>query len=328
MLDNVVHKKENIRVLSPQYDFEYTFLFYQSNRADFPMKYFYAFSKFPMEKRIQIKNYINEKYNLEEEDLDILMDYAPNIRKQVMRKLASLPMNKGTKRFTRLKQYIRDTLSSVKTRKGFLVTFSGVDGAGKSTIISLVSSKLSEKYRRKVVILRHRPSLLPILSSYTYGKKEAELRSINKNPRSGNNTQFLSSFIRFAYYLTDYLIGQFYVYFRYTLRGKIVLYDRYYFDFINDAKRSNIVLPQWITKAFFRLVFKPKINFFLYADPDVILKRKQELSKETIVELTNNYQSLFSAFGKKYKHSHYVQIENIDGQKTIDKVMGKITELS
>ena len=328
LLDNVVHKEENIRVLSPLHDFEYTFLFYQSNRADFPMKYFYAFSKFPIEKRIEIKNYINEKYNLEEEDLDILMDYAPNIRKQVMRKLASLPMNKGTKRFTRLKQYIRDTLSSVKTRKGFLVTFSGVDGAGKSTIISLVSSKLSEKYRRKVVILRHRPSLLPILSSYTYGKKEAELRSINKNPRSGNNTQFLSSFIRFAYYLTDYLIGQFYVYFRYTLRGKIVLYDRYYFDFINDAKRSNIVLPKWITKAFFRLVFKPKINFFLYADPDVILKRKQELSKETIVELTNNYQSLFSAFGKKYKHSHYVQIENIDGQKTIDKVMGKITELS
>jgi len=327
LLDNVIHKKENIRVLSPKQDFEFTFLFYQTNSADFPMKYFYAFSKLPMEKRNQIKNYINEKYALNEEDLDVLMDYTPKIRKQVMKNLAKQPMNQGIQRLSRLKQYIGDTLLSLKTRKGFVVTFSGVDGAGKSTVISLVSTKLSEKYRRKVILLRHRPSLLPILSSYTYGKKEAELRTINKNPRSGNNTQFLSSFIRFAYYLTDYLIGQFYVYLRYTLRGKIVLYDRYYFDFINDAKRSNIVLPRWITKAFFPLIFKAKINFFLYADPDVILKRKQELDKETIIELTNRYQTLFYNYSKKYKRSHYIQIENIDCQKTIDKVMAKVTEL-
>jgi len=327
LLEKVIHKNENIRVLSPIHDFEFTFLFYQLNKADFPMKYFYVFSKLSMSRRKELTSYINQKYDLNQENIESLMDYTPHIFKKIMKKLSQQTVNQGLPKVYRLRSYILDTLVDLKKKRGFIVTFTGVDGAGKSTIISLVSTKLSEKYRKKVVLLRHRPSILPILSSYTHGKKEAEIRTLEKNPRSGNNTQFLSSLLRFLYYLTDYVVGQFYVYVRYVLRGKIVLYDRYYYDFVCDAKRSNIVLPSWITKTFFALICKPKINFFLYADPKVILKRKQELDKQTIIELTNSYRTLFLTYNKKYKRSHYTQIENIDCQKTIDKIMGKVTEL-
>ena len=81
------------------------------------------------------------------------------------------------------------------------------------------------------------------------------------------------------YYYVDYVLGQFYVYTKANLKGHILLYDRYYFDYIVDSKRANIVLPSGFVKGLYRLVFKPDLNFLLFADPDVILARKQELSK-------------------------------------------------
>ena len=45
-----------------------------------------------------------------------------------------------------------------------------------------------------------------------------------------------------------------------------MLYDRYYFDFINDGRRSNINLPARFTQALYAFDNKPKLNLFLYAD--------------------------------------------------------------
>ncbi len=123
------------------------------------------------------------------------------------------------------------------------------------------------------------------------------------------------------YYFADYLFGQIYVYFRYVCRGYIVLYDRYYFDFINDSKRSNINVNKKLVKFLYHFVYKPDLNFFLYADPATILSRKKELEAKDITMLTENYSSLFDEFEKNYANSKYVQIKNIDLEETIDKVM-------
>jgi thymidylate kinase len=69
-------------------------------------------------------------------------------------------------------------------------------------------------------------------------------------------------------------------------------------------------LPERLTKALYTFVSKPRLNFFLYADPEVILRRKQELSGETIVQLTLKYQALFGQLAGRYPQSQYVPIEN------------------
>jgi hypothetical protein len=78
-----------------------------------------------------------------------------------------------------------------------------------------------------------------------------------------------------------------------------VVYDRYYFDFIIDPKRTNLRINQNIAKFFYSVVFKPNLNVLLYAPSDAILKRKQELTKETIETLTTNYRNLFEELKKK-----------------------------
>ena len=60
-----------------------------------------------------------------------------------------------------------------------------------------------------------------------YGKAKAESNTRERLPRQGTNSSGLSSFFRFMYYYIDYILGQFYIYFKYTLRGYTVLYDRY-----------------------------------------------------------------------------------------------------
>ena len=207
--------------------------------------------------------------------------------------------------------------------RGITVTFSGVDGAGKSTIIEEVRQSLQQKYRQKIVVLRHRPSLLPILSSFRYGKSEAEKRTREKLPRQGNNKSGISSFFRFLYYYLDYLLGQYYVYFRYTLRGYTVLYDRYYFDFIIDSRRSNIVLPKGFLRFCYTFIFKPQVNVFLFAPAEVIYSRKQEMSINDISALTSEYKELFDELGRDNKREQYLVINNINLDETLNRIMNE-----
>lgn len=238
----------------------------------------------------------------------------------VLKQAPALAENRGLGRIRNIFNYILDTLKGMMTNRGFIITFSGVDGAGKSTVIEEVVRLVDKKYRRPVKVLRHRPSVLPILSSYLYGKAAAEQRSVAKLPRSGNNSSSISSLARFSYYYLDYQLGQWYVFFRYLLRGQVVVYDRYYYDFIVDAKRSNIQLPRWLSAAGFRLILKPAINIFLYAAPEVILGRKKELTATTITKLTQGYRSLFDQYQKRYLTETFTAIENVDLTDTIEQI--------
>lgn len=197
-----------------------------------------------------------------------------------------------------------------------IITFSGVDGAGKTTILREFTETLNSKYNVKVKELRHRPSVLPILSSFKYGKAKAEQRAIEVLPRTGSNSSKTSSYIRFFYYLLDYILGQWYIYFKYTRKNILVIYDRYYFDFINDARRTNIDLRSDYVRYFYKFIFEPEINIFLYASPQIIRQRKQEMDEESIELLTKKYLHLFKDYRDRSSRE-YICIENIDKHKTL-----------
>lgn len=244
----------------------------------------------------------------------------------IAQEVFQLPANKGFVTVLNRIAYVREMISSMKQEKGFLVTFSGVDGAGKSTIIETVKHELEKTHRRRVVVIRHRPSILPIISAWKYGKKGAEERSVSTLPRQGKNSGKLSSLIRFVYYLSDYVFGQWWIYFRYVRKGVIVLYDRYYFDFINDSRRSNIALSPAFTERFYSLIKKPEFNFFLWAPPEVILRRKQELNQQTIEGLTTQYMQLFDRLQKRDSTSVYRCIENLEIGATVELIMRNVTK--
>lgn len=242
--------------------------------------------------------------------------------------IGQLPQNRGWRGLLNTVAYACDTLRSFAFRPGMVVTFSGVDGAGKSTVIEQTKYQIEKNLRQRVVVLRHRPSLLPILSAWKYGRQQAEQRSVASLPRQGTNQSRLSSLVRFGYYFADYLLGQFYIQAKYVWRGYIVLYDRYYFDFINDSRRSNLQLPPGLAARLYRLLLKPRLNIFLHAPAEDILRRKQELDAATITELTGQYFHLFEQLQRRYPASEYMTVLNQDLEQTLTRIVGRITNYS
>jgi thymidylate kinase len=321
ILRSAVRNEYGILVAEPRFDFEYTMLFYTLNGASIPTKYEQHYLSLNTNELSRIQSYICSAYQFKKNEFVSLFEFSKANQEHLKRIIANLPLNKGVQKLASMLRYLVDTTKNSINRKGIIISFSGVDGAGKTTTIENVKERLANQFRKKVVVLRHRPSVFPILSAFKYGKNEAQRLAAVKLPHSGKNNNPILSFARFSYYFLDYLIGQPYVYIKYILKGYVVLYDRYYFDFINDSKRSNLVLSRNFTKSLYKFIVKPELNIFLYASPDVILKRKQELKKESIVELTSNYKKLFSEFNIKYKNSNYIQVENIDLDDTTKQIL-------
>lgn len=292
MIDRSQVNRYGVKAISKMDNARYIHSFFTQNGATIPSKY---------------KNIVDEFKSLED------LEEMTYVQKE----------NSGWKGVLNRSSYLMDVIKRSLFNRGFIVTFSGVDGAGKSTIIENVKTRIEKSFRKPVKVLRHRPSLFPILSSYAYGKKEAEKRSMERLPRQGTNKNYLSSLLRFLYYYTDYFFGQFVIYFKYVLRGYVVIYDRYYYDFISDPKRSNIQLGKLLPKFGFRFLIVPRYNFFLYADPEVILKRKQELSRIAIENLTGAYTSLFKEYNKKRK-AFFISIENVHLDRTITRILSHL----
>lgn len=310
MIDQSYLDSEGNRRVNDLHTSEFVALFYGLNYAVVPKK----FRFFPFEKYLE-NSFLGPLVNPKERGVfqhDRLMEMMKKEKR-----------NQGFSYLKNTVIYYVETLMKIFSQKGMIISFSGVDGAGKSTVIQHTKNEIEKKLRRKVVIIRHRPSLLPILSVWTKGKKRAEQDVANSLPRQGQNRSIFSSLFRFLYYYFDYMFGQFYVYLRYVLGGTIVLYDRYYFDFINDSLRSNITLPKWFLKNAYRFLLQPDLNYFLYADPKIILSRKNELDESSITSLTQDYLQLFGELGKKNK-SQYHAIENVDLDRTLTTISEQI----
>lgn len=301
----------DIKVANPVFTARYVALFYGLNGASIPEKYKYHLRSL-RDSQIESDQYLHEFHAQGTRTLDISKYYSIYAE------------NQGLNRVRNIITYVMDTVKSVAFTKGMMISFSGVDGAGKSTLIEHTKHELEKKYRRRVVVLRHRPSIFPILSAFKYGKQEAEKKSVESLPRKGNNTSKISSLARFSYYYTDYIFGQFIIYIKHVLRGDIVLYDRFYFDFIHDSIRSNMKLPKWLVKTGFTFIIKPRTNFFLFADAETILKRKQELDTETIENLTQAYSKHFEALKRK-KENQYHLVNTKNWEQSRAAILSQLT---
>jgi thymidylate kinase len=309
-----------VQLASLKHDFIYTWLFYWLNNASVPVRYQEHFSGFSSIDLRKLNIHLSQKSNGVIQLYNDAFIWNIQLKKAVENLLRENKENKGFYKIIHSIQYFTDVVKRLFPKRGCIITFSGVDGAGKSTVIEKVKLMVEKKYRKPVIVLRHRPSVLPILSAWTQGKENAEKKAATTLPRQGNNNSYISSLIRFAYYYADYLFGQLYIQLRYVLRGYIVLYDRYYFDFINDSKRSNITLPKSFTKLWYCFLLKPKFNFFLYASVEEILIRKKELDAATITALTKQYLTLFNQLSVKYTSSEYIPVYNKDLATTLSLI--------
>ena len=179
-----------------------------------------------------------------------------------------------------------------------MIVLIGADGTGKSTIIEHLKNRAGNLLKwdtARIKILHFRPGILPNLSKLVFWRKGRLAADDSANPHCAKPSNAFVSFIRLLYYTFDYVFG-YYVRLRWLFgRHYIILFDRYYYDFIVDPARSRIKLPKIVPMFVMRLIPRPTLTVLIDNDVETILDRKQELPASEIVRQLGEYRTLIKS---------------------------------
>jgi thymidylate kinase len=210
--------------------------------------------------------------------------------------------------------FLREIHRRSKRQKGTMLAVVGPDGVGKSTFIELFEKGLSRifiKDNDAILVAHFRPNLLPNIKKLLSGKKYDPSTEEFTNPHRAKQAGVASSFIRLTYYWLDYVFGYWLGIRRKCIRGNVVIFDRYFYDFIVDPRRSRIRLPVWIRKVFLALTPQPDLVFFLDCDAEIVYSRKQELSHEEIERQLDAYHNLAKAHPQRFVILDALQVPEV-----------------
>jgi len=180
--------------------------------------------------------------------------------------------------------------------RNYRLSFSGPDGSGKTDLIDFTIYYLRDGFGRDVIYKRHRPFILPMLSRFL-GKSVAFEHGNFAPIRSETPKKGLNMICRYFYYWLDYQLGHLGDFLKYGLLGKIVIYDRFYFDFICDPERSNLFYNNIVARIFKSTIIRPRVNILLLVDAKRAFERKGELELEDYQLLHDRYVALWRRLG-------------------------------
>ncbi len=192
--------------------------------------------------------------------------------------------------------------STVRHGKSLLVSFSGLDGSGKSTQIENLrqvlhdrglTTKLLAFWDDVVVLSRYREGFV----HRVYGSEKgigAPDRPVNR--RDKNVRKWYLSVIRHGLYLLDAMHLGIVLRRARSEGADVVILDRYIYD-----ELANLPLSNFISRVFVRIVAalvpKPDVAYLLDADPEVARARKPEYPIDFLHECRRAYFLLAEILG-------------------------------
>jgi len=232
----------------------------------------YANNKRDIEKHLG--NYLSNKnfteFNncINKNDFELLNEKCIPFKKNILEKTF------WANPFNTLKFYSFDFIRKIKRiikPTGFFIVLMGPDGSGKSTIATHLQTNLSPVFR-KTSTFHWRPNV--------FNKKDNKVAV--GNPHAYESRGKFHSFLKLLYYVIDYLIGYYVKILPAKIKSTLIIFDRYYYDFLMDKTRYRMDVPEWLIKIFIKVIPTPDIVFFLEGDPKILYERKKEIDVDEI----------------------------------------------
>ena len=209
-------------------------------------------------------------------------------------------------------------------RKGYVIAVEGTDGSGKSFIINSITPILNEAFHNGIVYNHLRPHCIPDIAEL-FGKrekKEGETQVVS-DPHAQKQSGVISSLVRWSYYMIDYTWGYLRrVWLPIHSKSKVFIFDRYYYEYYFDQKRSHVNLPMWVIRLGEFFIPKPDLILCLGGDPEKIYARKPETSLEEVIRQTK----VLKEFCEKRKNAVWIDT-TIAPEDSVSAAMSAITEM-
>jgi len=183
-----------------------------------------------------------------------------------------------------------------------LISFSGMDGAGKSTQIDNLKS-VAERQGLKVTVLTFWDNVV-MLSRYREGfvqkvfKSESGIGAPGKpvNRRDKNVRGWHMNLVRHGLYTLDAAHLPFVIHRAARAGADVIIMDRYIHDELANLPLSTPLTRAYV-KTIARLVPRPDIAFVLDADPDLAYARKPEYPLDFLHKVRAAYHDLANLLG-------------------------------
>jgi len=194
-----------------------------------------------------------------------------------------------------LVSFFKSVRTELITRRklGYLLSFSGPDGAGKSSIMEPVIEFFQLTGICKQKIAHHfLPEAIPPLHRLLKCNKKLSKQNYTQ-PYSEKPVGKLSSLVRFLYYILAFKFAKYKYLKPQFKRNEVVIFDRYYPDLIADPTRARLSLNRSLLASIFpKVAALPDVALIFIADPNILIARKGELSEEKAKQLVKNYRSI------------------------------------